>query len=102
MRFGQARSQFFLFWAAASAAWTLTWLLVDWLLVPDPLRAAPAALVAIGVATAALPPAVLLAGRGILSLAVRALEAARKRMRDVRAAPVKERREGYQASAGPL
>jgi hypothetical protein len=109
---------FFLFWAAACAAWTVTWLLVDFVLVPEPLRVSPLRLVTIGLATGLAPVVVLCAGRVLLSVVARglsfawglasSLRTAAFRTNADRAGEPSARRtpaalaEDYQSSAGPL
>jgi hypothetical protein len=96
----------------------VTWLLVDFVLVPKPLRVSPLRLIAIGLATGLAPLVVLCAGRALLSLAGRGLSFARDRTSGLRTAAFRDsaarggepsaRRTAvplakeYQSSAGPL
>jgi hypothetical protein len=113
---GRTKPGFFLFWAAACAAWTLTWLLVDFVLVPELLRVPPLRLVAIGTATALAPVLLLCAGRALLALGARGISLSEDRVARLRAAvrggvragepspsrPPAALGEEYQPSAGPL
>lgn len=114
---GTTKPGFFLFWAAACAAWTLTWLLVDFVLVPELLRVPPLRLVAVGVATALAPVLLLCAGRALLALGARGISLSEDRVARLRAAvrgggvragePPPRRApaalgDEYQSSAGPL
>jgi hypothetical protein len=83
---GRTKPGFFLFWAAACAAWTLTWLLVDFVLVPELLRVPPLRLVAIGTATALAPVLLLCAGRALLALGARGISLSEDRVARLRAA----------------
>ena len=114
---GRTKPGFFLFWAAACAAWTLTWLVVDFVLVPELLRVPPLRLVAIGTATALAPVLLLYVGRAVLALGARGISFSQDRVArlrgalrggGVRAGDPSQRRapaalgDEYQSSAGPL
>jgi hypothetical protein len=114
----KAKLGFFLFWAVTCAVWIGAWLVVDYLLVPEPLRVSALRLVAIGLATGLLPIAVLCVGRAVLYLIVQGLAFTRRRLpafrgaasgrRSVARAPDPSPRRAsavadeYQSSAGPL
>lgn len=114
-----AKLGFLVFWGAICAVWTGVWLLVDCLLVPDPLRISSLRLVAIGGVTGVAPVTFLWAGRAVLYLVGHIVSFARNRAEWLRRAASRGCRvaeEGgssprgrssslgdeYQPSAGPL
>ena len=62
---------FMTFWTVASLVWTTVWLLIEGLLGPAGIGIGAPYLVAIGVTTGLMPPAVLLCGRAILRAGIR-------------------------------
>lgn len=68
---------FMTFWTVASLVWTTVWLLIEGLLAPAGIGIGAPYLVAIGVTTGLMAPAVLLCGRAILRAGLRVERALR-------------------------